>query len=68
MQPLDFYTFFFFVISLITKSVAMVRTIPTGKQMNMFLIQPAKRNITKEIAATVIAYGICVDTWLMWLH
>ena len=31
-------------------------------------MMPARMNMTKEIPATVMAYGICVETWLMWLH
>ena len=49
------YAFFLFVISLITKRVPTVRTIPRGKQMKMFFTNPEIRNITKEITATVIA-------------
>ena len=37
------------------KSVATVTTIPRGRQMKMFCTKPAITNITKEIAATVMA-------------
>ena len=43
------------MIALITNSVAIVSTIPRGRQMKMFCTNPEITNITKEIAATVIA-------------
>jgi drug/metabolite transporter (DMT)-like permease len=46
---------FFLVISLITISVPIVRTTPTGRQIHALGTNPAKRNITKESAATVMA-------------
>ena len=48
-------TLFFLVTILITKRVAIVSTIPAGRVIQAFGTNPAKRNITNEIAATVIA-------------
>ena len=32
------------------------------------MVSPAMMYVAAEIAAQVIAYGICVDTWFKWLH
>ena len=55
-------------MSLITKRVAIVITIAIGRTIIQLFINPAMMYATNEIAATVMAYGNCVDTWLMWLH
>ena len=52
---IHFYAFFLFVMSFITKRVAIVITIPRGKHIQTFFTRPATINITKDIAATVIA-------------
>ena len=49
------YADFLFVRAFITNSVPIVSTIPRGRQIQIFLTKPAITNITKEIAATVIA-------------
>ena len=54
MRTFDIYACFF-VIILITNKVPTVSTIPTGRQIHALGTNPANTNITKEIAATVIA-------------
>ena len=43
------------LMNFMTRRVATVRTIPKGKQIQTFCTKPEMTNITKEIAATVIA-------------
>ena len=45
----------FRVMSLMTNSVPIINTIPTGRQMSQFCTKPAMMKETKETAATVIA-------------
>jgi len=52
----------FFTIKRITNSVPTVSKMPMGKQIHAIGIKPAIKKQTKEIAATVIAYGSCVET------
>ena len=47
----------FFVAFLITKSVARRITIPAGKRTYALDINAARRYVTNDTAATVIAYG-----------
>lgn len=51
---LIFYAFFF-VIILITNSVARVITMPMGRTIIQLLMKPAIIYVTNEMAATVIA-------------
>ena len=53
---INFY-FCFLVAALITNSVKTVSTTPSGNSMYAFGTNAATRYKTKEIAATVIAYG-----------
>lgn len=55
------------MVFLSTKSVPIVIAIATGMQMIALFTKPAMMKFTKLIAATVIAYGSCVDTWSRWL-
>ena len=58
-----FYTIYLLAVTfLITNNVASVSTIPKGRRTNAFCTNPAIKYITNEIAATVIAYGNCVET------
>lgn len=41
---------------------------PTAREMKIFCTNPATIKLMKEITATVTAYGIWVETWLIWLH
>ena len=50
-----------------TSTVATISTIPTGSAIHAVFTKPATMYVTKETIATVIAYGSCVFTWLMWL-
>ena len=45
----------FFSIYLIAKRVPIVSAIPRGRQIRTFCTRPAIMNITKEIAATMMA-------------
>ena len=47
-------------------STTMVSTMPMAKQTTQFCTKPAMMKHTNEMAATVSAYGICVDTCSMW--
>ena len=40
----------------------------TESVTNKFLVTPATIYPITETPATVQAYGICVDTWSIWLH
>ena len=46
----------------ITAKVPIISTIEIGRQMNTFFTNPAMIYDTVETAATVSAYGICVET------
>ena len=59
------HNYLFFVSDLITNNVAIKTTIAIGSKTNAFWIKAAKTYATKDTAATVIAYGSCVDTWLI---
>lgn len=52
----------FFVICFITNKKATVSTAPIGRVIQAFCTNPARINITKETAATLIEYGNCVET------
>jgi len=66
----DFFAlnYLFAVILFIANRKPIVIAIPRGNRTNALCINGAIRYITKEIIATLIAYGSCVETWLMWLH
>ena len=59
------YACFFLVSILITNKVPTVSTMEIANEMYTFFTKAAMIKLTKEIAATVMAYGNCVDTWLM---
>ena len=56
-----------FVLFLITNSTASISTIPNGNAIHADCTNPATIYVTKLTAATVTAYGNCVDTWFTWL-
>ena len=62
------YASCFEVIFLIIKSTRTVITTNSGSTIAALWIKPATMYAKNEIAATVIVYGICVDTWFMWSH
>lgn len=52
-----------FFIILSTAKNPTIRNRPIARQIAAFCTKPAIMKQTKLIAATVIAYGSCVDTW-----
>ena len=66
--PPETYAFAVCCLFLITNSVPTTSAAPMMRQITAFCTKPATMNITKEIAATVAAYGICVFTWVRCSH
>ena len=63
-QPFLFFQpyAFFFVNVFMTSKVPTVRTTPIASDIQGFWINDASMKHTNDIQATVIEYGICVDT------
>ena len=66
--PPETYAFAVCCLFLMTNSVPTTSAAPMMRQITAFCTKPATMNITKEIAATVAAYGICVFTWVRCSH
>ena len=57
---------FLATLFLMTNRVPIIIAIAIGRTISQFGMIPAMIYATNETAATVIAYGSCVLTWLIW--